>query len=113
MLLLGFDKQFDFSTAEQSFLACVILGTILSATDPVAVVSLFKKLGTDKRISTLIEGESLLNDGSAVVLLDLMLHIVVGLIQAKSLHGGHSSSALDLVWIGLRLFFLSPLFGYY
>lgn len=111
MMQLGFHHQFDFNSAEQSFLACVILGTILSATDPVAVVSLFKKLGTDKRISTLIEGESLLNDGSAVVMLDLLLHIVVGLIQAQSLHGGHSSSTTDLVLIGMRLFLLSPLFG--
>jgi len=111
MMQLGFHHQFDFNSAEQSFLACVILGTILSATDPVAVVSLFKKLGTDKRISTLIEGESLLNDGSAVVMLDLLLHIVVGLIQSQSLHGGHSSSATDLVLIGMRLFLLSPLFG--
>lgn len=113
MMLLGFHHQFDFSTDEQSFLACVILGTILSATDPVAVVSLFKKLGTDKRISTLIEGESLLNDGSAVVMLDLLLHIVVGLIQSQSLHGGHSTTTFGLVVIGLRLFLLSPLFGYY
>lgn len=44
-----------------------LLATILSATDPVAVVSALHHLGAPKKISTLIEGESLLNDGSAVV----------------------------------------------
>jgi len=113
MFSLGFHHDFDMANDEQSFLACVILGIICSATDPVAVVSLFKKLGTDKRISTLIEGESLLNDGSAVVMLDLCLHVLVGMIVSSSVHGGeeHSTSTIDLVLIGCRLFLASPLFG--
>jgi NhaP-type Na+/H+ or K+/H+ antiporter len=45
-----------------------LLGSILSATDPVAVVSALAALGAPKKLSTLVEGESLLNDGSAVVL---------------------------------------------
>lgn len=51
-----------------SFMGCLMLGTIVSATDPVAVVALLKELGVSKRMSTLIEGESLLNDGTALVL---------------------------------------------
>ena len=51
-----------------SFNACWLLGTIVSATDPVAVVGLLKDLGADPKLGTMIEGESLLNDGSAVVL---------------------------------------------
>lgn len=54
----------DFDDISKTFLFTVILG----ATDPVAVVALLKELGTSKTISTLIEGESLLNDGSAIVL---------------------------------------------
>jgi len=46
---------------------CFMFGTIVSATDPVAVVALLKELGASKRLSTLIEAESLLNDGSAFV----------------------------------------------
>lgn len=45
------------------FNVCWLVGTITSATDPVAVVALLKELGTNKAIGTLIEGESLLNDG--------------------------------------------------
>ena len=46
---------------------CFLLGAILSATDPVAVVAIMKELGVDERLATLIEGESLLNDGTAIV----------------------------------------------
>jgi NhaP-type Na+/H+ or K+/H+ antiporter len=52
---------------DMSFEACILFGAMISATDPVAVVSLLKELGTPKSIGTLIEGESLLNDGTAVV----------------------------------------------
>lgn len=40
-----------------------MLGGLLSATDPVAVVALLKELGASKKLSTIIEGESLMNDG--------------------------------------------------
>jgi len=46
----------------------LLLGSILSATDPVAVVATLKALGVDKSIGHLIEGESLFNDGSAMVI---------------------------------------------
>eukprot|EP00441_Pelagodinium_beii_P041071 CAMPEP_0197632526 /NCGR_PEP_ID=MMETSP1338-20131121/9231_1 /TAXON_ID=43686 ORGANISM="Pelagodinium beii, Strain RCC1491" /NCGR_SAMPLE_ID=MMETSP1338 /ASSEMBLY_ACC=CAM_ASM_000754 /LENGTH=930 /DNA_ID=CAMNT_0043204089 /DNA_START=71 /DNA_END=2863 /DNA_ORIENTATION=+ len=51
-----------------TFWVCWLIGVIASATDPVAVVALLKDLGAPKTLGTLIEGESLLNDGSAVVL---------------------------------------------
>ncbi|KAL2931447.1 Sodium/hydrogen exchanger 8, partial [Bienertia sinuspersici] len=40
----------------------LLLGGILSTTDPVAVVALLKELGVSKKLSTIIEGESLIND---------------------------------------------------
>ena len=51
-----------------SFTDAFMFGSIMSATDPVAVVALLKELGVSKRFSTLIEGESLVNDGTAMVL---------------------------------------------
>ena len=51
-----------------TYWVCWLIGVITSATDPVAVVALLKDLGAAKTLGTLIEGESLLNDGSAVVL---------------------------------------------
>jgi NhaP-type Na+/H+ or K+/H+ antiporter len=53
--------------------AALMYGSIISATDPVAVVSLLNTLGASKRITTMIEGESLLNDGTAMVLFLILL----------------------------------------
>jgi len=41
---------------------------LMSATDPISVMSIFKSLGVKKRLTTIVEGESLFNDGIAVVL---------------------------------------------
>ena len=58
--------------------AALLLGAILSATDPVAVVALFKKLGAPTRLTVLVEGESLFNDASAIVLSRILLGVVMG-----------------------------------
>jgi len=50
-----------------SWEASFLLGSILSATDPVAVVASLRSLGAPAKLSSLIDGESLLNDGSAYV----------------------------------------------
>lgn len=59
-----------------TFKAALLYGAIISATDPVAVVALLKELGAPKQLSTLIEGESLLNDGTAVVVFYVLLAMV-------------------------------------
>jgi CPA1 family monovalent cation:H+ antiporter len=51
----------------------LVFGALIAATDPVAVVSLFRILGVPKRLAVLMEGESLFNDGTAIVLFNLML----------------------------------------
>jgi sodium/hydrogen exchanger 10/11 len=58
---------------------CCMFGSIISATDPVAVVALLKELGASKRLATMIEGESLFNDGTAMVCFLVFLDISVGL----------------------------------
>ena len=47
---------------------CIDVRSLISATDPVAVVALLKELGTSKRFSTLVDAESMLNDGTGIVL---------------------------------------------
>ena len=55
----------------------LVFGALIAATDPVAVVALFRTLGVPKRLSVLVEGESLLNDGTAIVLFNLMLAVAL------------------------------------
>ncbi|XP_061367084.1 sodium/hydrogen exchanger 8 [Gastrolobium bilobum] len=61
-----------------SWKTSLLLGGLLSATDPVAVVALLKDLGASKKISTIIEGESLMNDGTAIVVYTLFYRMVLG-----------------------------------
>ncbi|XP_010936832.1 sodium/hydrogen exchanger 8 isoform X2 [Elaeis guineensis] len=56
----------------------LLLGGLLSATDPVAVVALLKELGASKKLNTIIEGESLMNDGTAIVVFQLFYRMVLG-----------------------------------
>ena len=55
----------------------LIFGALISATDPVAVISLFKELGAPHRLTILVEGESLLNDATAIVLFNILLGISI------------------------------------
>jgi CPA1 family monovalent cation:H+ antiporter len=58
-------------------LIALLFGCIISATDPISVLAIFKDLGVDKRLSLIMEGESLLNDGTAVVLFGILFGAVV------------------------------------
>ncbi len=53
----------------------LVFGALVSATDPVAVVALFRRLGAPRRLQVLLEGESLFNDGTAIVMFSLMVSI--------------------------------------
>ncbi len=57
--------------------AALIFGALISATDPVAVVATFRSVGAPKRLMTLVEGESLFNDGTAVVIFHIMLALAL------------------------------------
>jgi Na+:H+ antiporter len=54
-------------------MVALLFGSIISATDPVSVLSVFEEVGVGKRLSTIVEGESLFNDGTAVVLFGILL----------------------------------------
>jgi Na+:H+ antiporter len=59
--------------ANLSLTTALVFGALISATDPVAVVALFRALGAPKSLTVLMEGESLFNDGTAIVVFNLML----------------------------------------
>lgn len=67
VLLMGL-KFAGVGLADWTWQIALMFGAVISATDPVAVVAILKELGASKRLSTLIDGESILNDGTAIVL---------------------------------------------
>jgi CPA1 family monovalent cation:H+ antiporter len=71
----------------------LVFGALVAATDPIAVVAIFKELKVPARLATLVDGESLLNDGTSIVLLSLLLAAVTGAAS------GYGHLALQFVLI--------------
>ena len=69
-------------------LLALLFGALISATDPVAVIALFKELGAPLRLTVLVEGESLLNDATAIVLFKIILGLILGGALTVSEVGG-------------------------
>jgi len=63
---------------DMSWALALVFGAAVAATYPIAVVSLFKELGAPRRLTLLIEGESLLNDGTSIVFFMLILGVTLG-----------------------------------
>ncbi len=86
-------------------IVALVFGALISATDPVAVVALFKELGAPNRLNVLVEGESLLNDATAIVAFSILLGIAV--------EGGGIgwSDADNIVLEFLRVFIGGAVFG--
>ena len=68
-------------------LACVILGAIIATTDPVAVVAIFHDIGAPRRLSTLVQGESLFNDAAAIAIYTLAVAMLAGDRPASPVDG--------------------------
>lgn len=60
--------------------SALLVGAMVSATDPVAVISTFKRLRSPRRLATLVEAESLLNDGTAIVIFGIALQAAGGTV---------------------------------
>lgn len=67
--------------------ACLLLAAILSTTDPVAVVAIFRDLGVPQRLSMLVEGESLFNDAAAISIFAILIGVLNGSNQTSTLGG--------------------------
>ncbi|MGY0694660.1 Na+/H+ antiporter [Virgibacillus sp. FSP13] len=67
-IVVGFSSMW---LLQLSIPVAFVFAALMSATDPVSVLSIFKSVGVNKRLATVIEGESLFNDGLAVVLFNI------------------------------------------
>lgn len=90
-----------------AFSIALVFGALIAASDPVAVVGIFRKLGAPKRLAVLLEGESLLNDGTAVVIFNLTLatiaansfSLVDGIVEFIRVAGGGVIIGLTIGWV--------------
>ena len=78
----------------------LVFGALISATDPIAVVGVFKSLGVPRRLAVLLNGESLLNDGTAIVFFTLSLALVTNREVTVT---GLSWDFIQIVGIGLLI----------
>ena len=75
-----------------SWIGAALFGALIAATDPVSVIAAFREMSVERRLSMIVESESLLNDGAAAVAFALLLGIAAGQGMAPS------GIALSLVW---------------
>jgi CPA1 family monovalent cation:H+ antiporter len=83
---------------------------LISATDPISVLALFKELRVPKRLSVLMEGESLFNDGTAVVVFLILMDIVSG--EPVTLTSGVSRFVIVMLGGALTGFTIGMLVNY-
>ncbi|MBL4762319.1 MAG: cation:proton antiporter, partial [Gammaproteobacteria bacterium] len=83
-----------------NFIIALLFGALISATDPVAVVTLFKELGAPLRLNVLVEGESLFNDATAIVVFGFLLAMVVDGTHFSLVNSGAALLEFFRVFIG-------------
>lgn len=104
LLMMGI-SLFAPNYAQWTWTHALMFGALISATDPVAVVALLKELGVSKRFSTLVDAESMLNDGTGIVLFMLFF----GTFTAA---GKVDAPVMDFVYVVLGGVLLGVVFGW-
>lgn len=100
--------------------AALLVGAIVSTTDPSAVVSIFRSISAPRRLARIIEGESLLNDAAAIALAALFLEFVMSGVPDPSVQSAMARFPVLLLggaavgWVAARIaIWIMALFGRY
>ena len=90
----------------------LVFGALIAATDPVAVIAIFRTLGVPRRLAVAVEGESLFNDGTAIVIFQIALVAALsgvfdpltGVFDFLRIAVGGAAVGLALGWLVAQLF---------
>ncbi len=116
-IAFGLDFVFKILSLDIPFMLSLLFGAIISATDPVAVLALFKEYGAPRRLSLIFEGESIFNDGTGVALFLVILAIAESGVYSSADVLTGAASFIGMV-VGGALFglifggFFAKLIGY-
>ena len=105
MLIIGFAASY-FTTLSLS--TGLLFGALISATDPVAVIQIFREIGAPKRLTMLVDGESLLNDAAAI----FAFGIIFSAIKSPFQYSFSIFSLLSLTWNFVYIFTGGILVGF-
>ncbi len=103
LVSLGMWGLFSLIGLQIPFIFLLLFGAIISATDPVAVLAVFKKLGVTPRLTRLFEGESLFNDGTSWALFVVILEVI---LRKDAIF------TAEEVWWGIAKFFVIIVGGF-
>lgn len=102
----------SFTNFAMPFIVVLLFAALISATDPVAVLALFKEFGAPRRLTLLFEGESIFNDGTAVALFLVVLEIaLVGFHGFSSVLEGVATFTMMVVGGVIMGIFMGGLFA--
>lgn len=96
----------DKFTFTRSLPLCLSFGSILAATDPVAVVAILKQLGASPKLTMQITGESLMNDGTALVIFNLFWEIYNFPLENKFFGNMRDNTEGQIDWGNILTYFL-------
>jgi CPA1 family monovalent cation:H+ antiporter len=90
-----------------SMMVAILFGALISPTDPVSVLSLFKEVGAPEDLKTIVEGESLFNDATGVVLFTILLK---ALLEGQGF--GFGQAAYEFVKVSVGGLLLGAILGW-